>query len=111
VSFLNINEDDRKNLIALSQQNKVVVGPGCIKYRMQSPEFRIDTTTDKHNLIMAWARVFSEYLVYRSGYQMGVEIKEKRPQFITFFYLLRRGGTRRYLGRVPEQGPSRLLEA
>jgi len=86
INFSNIIHEHRQELLALAHENQVFIGSGCIKYRVQSPDIRLPIEARDHNLALAWARVFSEYLVRRSGYQIGIEVKEKRKQEILFFY-------------------------
>lgn len=86
VNFFNIVEKDRRILLKLQKDSKVIVGSGCIKYRVQSPVVMIKTDSINQNIIEELTYSFSKYFFHSSGYNLGVEFLEKRIDQISLFY-------------------------
>lgn len=86
VNFMNILEEDRQLLIDYSRENKVVIGKGCIKYRLQSADKVLYLDQNKQSLIIEFAHSFAHYFVKASGINLGVEIKERDKYKVIFFY-------------------------
>lgn len=86
VSFMNIHETHRQHLLQLSQKNKVIIGKGCIKYRLQSPDKTLDLSPDNQTLIVEFAQTFTNYFINSFGMSLGLEIKDRKSNQLTFFY-------------------------
>jgi len=86
VNFSNIVEDDRKTLLRLSRENKVVIGKGCIKYKAQTKPIKIKINHINHNIVTELAHSFGNYFLYSNGFNLGVEFIDKQINSIQLFY-------------------------
>ncbi len=86
INFSNILEQDRRFLIELSFKNKVIIGKGCIKYRLQSPDKTLHLEQDNQALITEFVQTFTNYFVKQSGMNLGMEVKHRTATFMTFFF-------------------------
>lgn len=85
VSFHKINADHRQNLLQMVQDNKVEIGSGCIKYRLQTPNKHINLEQDKQVIVVEFTQSFVNYFLRSSGLNLGLEIKERTKKHITYF--------------------------
>ncbi len=86
VHFNHICESSRKALLRLSKLGKVEIGPGCIKYRLQTPLRTIDVGESNQPLTLEIAQIFTNYFTARSGINLGIEVVEREGDRISFFY-------------------------
>lgn len=86
VNFVNIVEEHRKVLMELSRRNKVSIGLGCIKYRIQTKAIDIPTNDINRNLISEIATSFTNYFISSAGTRLGVEFIEKSIHSLRLFY-------------------------
>jgi len=86
VNFLNIAQQDRENLLKLEKSNKVKIGKGCIKYRVQSPIITIKSSLINQNIITELTTSFSNYFLYSEGFNLGVEFVNKQINNLQLFY-------------------------
>lgn len=91
VSFENVNFnkivlEDREKLIELSWDNKVIIGPGCQKYNVQTDPIKILVSQDNHEVIREFAITFSTFFNHKTLMNLGVEVVEKHPDYLTIFY-------------------------
>lgn len=70
-------EDDHK---------KVVIGSGCIKYRWQASPKTIKIDAQNAYIIEEFSRSFTVFLSKFQKSHFGVEILERTPSHLTFFY-------------------------
>lgn len=85
VSFLKIKEEHKQLLFKMAQDNKVEIGKGCIKYRLQTPLKKIDLNNDKQTIIIEFTQSFVNYFLRSSGQNLGLEIKERNADYIIYF--------------------------
>lgn len=86
VNFMNIAQRDRDNLNKLARSNKVRIGKGCIKYRVQSPTISVKTDSVNHNLFTELTTSFSNYFLHSNGFSLGVEFVDKQIHKLELFY-------------------------
>ncbi|OOQ59825.1 pentapeptide repeat-containing protein [Mucilaginibacter pedocola] len=86
VNYYLISGPDRKELAALERRNKVTVGAGCIKYRVQTPLIHIDTRDVTGNIARELAYSFTNYFTSSTGSNLGVEFVDKRIDSLSLFY-------------------------
>lgn len=85
-NFSNIVNEDRETLMVLAKSNKVTIGKGCIKYRVQTKPIKIKINHAHHNLITELTNSFSSYFLYSNGFNLGVEFTNKQLHAIELFY-------------------------
>jgi hypothetical protein len=68
----------------LSKSNKVTIGKGCIKYRVQTKPIKISQA--HQNLITELTNSFSSYFLYSNGFNLGVEFINKQLHAVELFY-------------------------
>lgn len=85
VSFLKINEAHKAMLLALAKANRVEIGKGCIKYRLQTPDKKLPLNADKQSIVLAFAQSFVNYFLKASGTNLGLEVRERAEDSITYF--------------------------
>jgi len=86
VNFFLIAGKDREQLMALARENKVTIGSGCIKYRVQTPPVSIETNDINKNIARELAQSFTNYFVSSTGKSLGVEFTDNTISRITLFY-------------------------
>lgn len=65
---------------------KVKIGPGCIKYRIMTPDLTYQIKEDHQHLISEIGTSFATYFTKHNGYNLGVEIRNRTRYSITLFY-------------------------
>lgn len=85
VSFLKINQTHKEVLFQLAQENKVEIGRGCIKYRCQTTDRTININNDKQAIILEFTQSFVNYFLRSSGYNLGIEVKNRSEDHLTYF--------------------------
>ncbi|MEL7246858.1 MAG: hypothetical protein AAFO03_00510 [Bacteroidota bacterium] len=85
VGFYKIKEQHRHLLLEMAKDNKVEIGPGCIKYRLQTPNKKIDLAQDKQAIIIEFTQSFVNYFLRSSGLNLGLEVKERTKDYIIYF--------------------------
>jgi uncharacterized protein YjbI with pentapeptide repeats len=68
------------------QTKKVVVGAGCIKYRLMSPDLTYYIKQGHHYLISEIGNSFATYFTAHNGFNLGIEVRNKTKDTITLFY-------------------------
>lgn len=86
VNFMNIVEEDRQRLLALSRENKVIIGAGCIKYRHQTAPKNIPLKHQHQALAIELANTFVAYFEKSDKGNLGVEILNRDENQISLFY-------------------------
>lgn len=86
VNFYLIARKDREQLTALARENRVTIGSGCIKYRVQTPPVSIATNDINKNIARELAQSFTNYFVSSTGKSLGVEFTDNTISRITLFY-------------------------
>ena len=86
VNFMNIIESHRAKLLELSRKNLVIIGKGCIKYRVQSEDKLLYLNSNNQPLAIEFAHAFANFFSNSRGLNLGVEIKERDENLIVFFY-------------------------
>ncbi len=72
--------------IGTEQAKKVVIGAGCIKYRLMSPDLTYYIKEGHHYLISEIGTSFATYFTAHNGFNLGVEVRNKTKDTITLFY-------------------------
>lgn len=80
--------DVLKNMEKLGdgEEKKVKIGPGCIKYRWQTPAKTLKIGTRQSYIIEDLTRTFASFLSNSIQKNIGVEIVDRTRHEITFFY-------------------------
>ncbi|GGG25336.1 hypothetical protein GCM10011344_27520 [Dokdonia pacifica] len=86
VNLSNIDEKDRREIIQLQSTGKIIIERGCIKYRLQTPEKKIDIKENNQALIDEITRTYSNFFTVHTGWNLGVEVVERNSNIFTFFY-------------------------
>ncbi|MCL2417176.1 MAG: hypothetical protein FWD02_04490 [Bacteroidales bacterium] len=76
---------EKDNLLKLQKSDKVKIGKGCIKYRVQSPIFKINTDKNNYGLVVELANSFVNYF-NANGWNLGVDIVNRTRYYIELFY-------------------------
>lgn len=72
--------------IGTGQVKKVIIGAGCIKYRLMSPDLTYYIKEGHHYLISEIGNSFATYFTAHNGFNLGVEVRNKTKDTITLFY-------------------------
>ena len=86
INFSNIAAAEKEILFKLEKNNKVKIGKGCIKYRVQSPIININSHQINQNIITELTTSFSNYFLYSEGFNLGVEFVSKSINNLQLFY-------------------------
>jgi len=86
VNFYNISPQNKEMLIKMSYGDKVVIGSGCLKYKVQTPLIKIPVDSLHHNLVKEFTTSFSNYFSFFNGINLGVEIVHQQSDYIEIFY-------------------------
>lgn len=86
VDFNKLPNVDIASIIKLSKLKKVVIGKGCIKYRVQSEIKTINLVGNYQHLVIEIANTFSHFFSTLQNYTLGVEIVEQNFNYIKLFY-------------------------
>lgn len=86
VNYYLISGKVRQELAELTRLNKVTIGSGCIKYRVQSPPVTIETNDINRNIAKELAHSFTNYFTASTGKNLGVEFIENSIHSISLFY-------------------------
>lgn len=86
VNYYMISGSVRQELAQLARLNKVAIGAGCIKYRVQSPQVTIKTNDINKNIAKELANSFTNYFTSSTGKNLGVEFIDHSIHSITIFY-------------------------
>lgn len=86
VNFNNIAAPSRQRLMLLTRPGKVIIGPGCLKYRFQTPVVSIDVSEGNAPLIEKLCQTFTHYFTVSNGFNLGFEVVERTSTAISFFY-------------------------
>ena len=81
-----IKESQKQKLFALQRKNKVLIGRGCLKYRVQSEIKKIDLDGINNGIAIELANTFSHYFIRTRGYNLGVEFLSKEIHKLELFY-------------------------
>jgi uncharacterized protein YjbI with pentapeptide repeats len=83
-----IHSDYRYKLIEASLDNTsgVIIGDGCLKYRVQSPIKTIPSDDVTDNIIRELSTSFANYFIASNGFNLGVEFVSKQINEIKLFY-------------------------
>lgn len=78
----------RKNLVeeSIRENANVIIGPGCLKYFNQTPIREVFVNKHNQNLVQDICNTFAKYFRSESSYSLGVEIVERTPTSIKYFY-------------------------
>lgn len=86
INFSNIVQEDRVILKELTKFNKVKIGNGCIKYRVQTEPIKIQVNSINENIIKELTLSFTNYFVSSNGFNLGVEFIDKKINNLNLFY-------------------------
>lgn len=95
INFQSINLKHKEILINLQHQNKVTIGQGCIKYRLQTPTKTISIDRDSQALVVEMANTFKTYFSNAQNFNLGVEIIESTESYVRLFYFTDQNLTQR----------------
>lgn len=86
VNFHRILETSRNKLKDLERTGQVSIGPGCIKYRLQTEIRSIQIDSSNAPLVAEICQTFATYFSARNGLNLGFEIVSKTKDEVRFFY-------------------------
>lgn len=86
VNFHQLSDNSRKVLLQLSKLGKVDIGPGCIKYRLQTDVRTIEVEEGNQALTLEIAQTFARFFTAKNGRNLGLEILERKEGRVSFFY-------------------------
>lgn len=72
--------------LSREKEKKVIIGPGCLKYRHTTEPKTIYLDQEHHNLIIEITGTFTNYFEIFNGFNIGVEIVEKSDTMIKLVY-------------------------
>ncbi len=72
--------------LSREKERKVLIGPGCLKYRHTTSPKVIHLDKRHHNLVMEITSTFTNYFEVYNGFNIGVEIVEKSDTMIRLIY-------------------------
>ena len=85
-NYYNIPEVYRRKLNEFILTNKVIVGKGCIKYRLQTDLITHITGSLNQKLIEDMANTFINFFTKHNRINLGFEITERSANKISYFY-------------------------
>lgn len=68
------------------ENGKVVIGSGCIKYRVMSDDKVYKIKDFHHHFITEIGHSFSNFFTQYNGFNLGIEVRSKTKKDITIFY-------------------------
>lgn len=91
ITFQNVNishiiEEHRIHLEDLEKLNRIVIGPGCIKYRLQTQVITIAIDQFSQFIIDEMTRSFVNFFINSSGKKLGVDIVDRDEKSISLIY-------------------------
>jgi hypothetical protein len=91
VYFENVNltsfvNGSRQRLLELAREGRVQIGPGCIKYRVQTPVRTVPVEEGNAPLVVELCQTFANYFSASHGLNLGVEIVSRDRTRVSFFY-------------------------
>ncbi len=86
VNFHHILEKYRNQLKDLERTGHVSIGPGCIKYRLQTAVRSVPIDGANAPLVAEICQTFTTYFSARNGINLGFEIVSRTKEEIRFFY-------------------------
>lgn len=91
VYFENVNltsfvNGSRQRLLELAREGRVQIGPGCIKYRVQTPLRTVPVEEGNAPLVVELCQTFANYFSASHGLSLGVEIVTRDRTRVSFFY-------------------------
>lgn len=86
VNFNELTPESRRVLTGFAKLGKVEIGPGCIKYRFQTEVRTVSISEGNTPLILELAQTFATYFAAQSGVNLGLEVVERTPTRVAFFY-------------------------
>jgi uncharacterized protein YjbI with pentapeptide repeats len=91
VYFENVNltsfvNGSRLRLLELAREGRVQIGPGCIKYRVQTPVRTVPVEEGNAPLVVELCQTFANYFSASHGLNLGVEIVSRDRTRVSFFY-------------------------
>ncbi len=86
INYFNLSKPSRDLLESLEKKEKVVFGSGVLKYRVSSEMKTILLTDENQELLLELTEVFSRYFSGENHMNFGIQIYERTPTQITFFY-------------------------
>lgn len=91
IQFVNVNLSyllpaSKEKLFSLVREDKVLIGSGCLKYRVQTPIITIDAGAINENIVNELTASFVNYFIFSNGFNLGVEFVSKQINAIQFFY-------------------------
>lgn len=72
--------------VGYRNKKKIVIGPGCIKYRYQTPIKKLKMGTQNGYIIEEFTRCFTSFLSNTVQKTIGIEIVARSSNSISFFY-------------------------
>ena len=78
----------RESFLELSKQenSKIIIGSGCLKYRLQTNIKTINVTNRNEDLLRELTNSFSSYFTNKNGFNLGVEFLSRSDDYIKLFY-------------------------
>ncbi len=86
VNFHRIAEKSRDNLRELEKVGVVSIGPGCIKYRLQTSIRTLAIDSNNASLVIELCQTFTNYFSAQNGINLGFEVINRTHDEIRFFY-------------------------
>jgi len=91
ISFENFNLnkiaiESKLKLFVLEKTGQVEIGQGCRKYYCQTDIFEASATRPDQALILDLVHVFCNYFEIHNHYNLGIEIVERKPDIIRYFF-------------------------
>jgi hypothetical protein len=86
VNFSMITRASRDRLTLLAKSGRVEIGPGCIKYRLQTDVRTISVSQSNAPLILELCQTFTNYFTASNGLNLGLEVVERENTQVSFFY-------------------------
>jgi hypothetical protein len=91
VYFENVNltsfvNGSRQRLLELAREGRVQIGPGCIKYRVQTSLRTVPVEAGNAPLVVELCQTFANYFSASHGLNLGVEIVSRDRKRVSFFY-------------------------
>ena len=85
-SLARFTPQSRERLMELARIGRVEIGPGCIKYRLQTGVRTVPVEPENAPLVVEICQTFTSYFMASHGLNLGFEIVARDRVKISFFY-------------------------
>lgn len=86
VNFNQIIPSSRGRLLELARLGRIVIGPGCIKYRVQTDIRTVPVDPGNAALVVELCQTFTTYFTASQGLNLGFEVVSRDREKVRFFY-------------------------